>query len=74
MSNRFDDGVSGYIMGCATVMNYFPIDRRGNALCVCDVCRFYRRTAKACGLSGEIIPWPDKYVGRECPLEITEEE
>lgn len=71
---RFDDGVSGYVKGTATVVNYFPIDRRGHALCACDACRFFRRSSKVCGLTGEVIPWPENYVGRNCPLETTEEE
>ena len=62
------------IKASAVVTNYFPIDFKGNALCVCDVCKFYRRTAKVCGLNGEIIPWADKYVGRNCPLEKDFEE
>lgn len=71
---RFDDGVSGYIRAGATVVNDFPIDRRGNPLIVCEVCRFYRKSANRCGLTEEVIPWADKYVGRNCPLEEMKEE
>lgn len=40
----------------------------------CEACRFYRRSSKRCGLTDEVIPWPDKYTGRNCPLTLEEEE
>lgn len=70
----FDSGVSGYIKATATVSNFFPVDRRGAPLIVCEMCRFYRRASNRCGLTEEVIPWADKYVGRECPLEEIKEE
>lgn len=70
---QFESGISGYIKGSAIVSNFFPIDFRGNALIVCDMCRFYRKSANRCGLTEEIIPWPEKYVGKQCPLKQEDE-
>lgn len=71
---NLDDGTSGYLKGTASVATYFPIDRKGTAYIACEACRFYRRSSKRCGLTDEVIPWPDKYTGRSCPLTLEEEE
>ena len=70
---RFDDGVSGYIIGKAIVTNAFPVDWRGNADICCDQCYYFRRTYKTCGLNGEVCQYPNKYVGASCPLQTEEE-
>lgn len=70
---NLDDGTSGYLKGTALVTTYFPIDRKGTAYITCEACRFYRRSSKRCGLTDEVIPWPDKYTGRNCPLTLEEE-
>lgn len=70
---RFDDGVSGYLKATATVTTYFPIDRKGNVEVYCEACNFYRTSSRRCGLTNEVVPYPTKYVGRECPLEPVEE-
>ncbi len=65
----FESGVSRYIKSTATVEVFFPVDQKGNPFICCGVCRFYRPASKRCALTEEVIPWPDKYVGRGCPLE-----
>ena len=67
-------GVKGYIKGTCSVSNAFPVDLRGNAFVDCMHCRFYRQTARRCGLSGEIPAFPEKYIGAECPLRFEEDE
>lgn len=69
---NFDSGASAYIRGTATVETFFPVDRRGVELVCCDVCRFFRRSSKRCALTEEVIPWQEKYIGHECPLEFKE--
>lgn len=65
----FESGVSRYIKSTAMVEVFFPVDQKGNPFICCGVCRFYWPTSKRCALTEEVIPWPDKYVGRGCPLE-----
>lgn len=71
---NFDSGVKGYIIGRANVQNGFPVDFRGVADVSCRQCRFYRMSSRKCGLNEALIPYPDKYIGPECPLEFEEEE
>lgn len=66
--SRFDSGVAEYIHAKATVDVYFPVDRRGNADVSCSACYLYRLSSRYCALTGEVIPYPDKYVGGQCPL------
>lgn len=72
MSKSFDSGVASYITGKATVKNYFPVDAKGNADISCSQCFFFREASRRCGLNGEVCEYPNKYVGRECPLEMEE--
>lgn len=67
-------GVRGYIQGSCTVRNGFPVDLKGNPYIDCMHCRFYRQTARRCGLTGEIPAFPERYIGADCPLEIEEDE
>lgn len=69
---NLDNGTSCYIKGVATVETFFPVDRKGVALIVCDVCNYYDRKTRRCALTNEVIPWPDKYTGRACPMTLEE--
>jgi len=69
MSRSFESGVASYIIGEAVVRNYFPVDKKGNADICCVHCDFYREASHKCGLTGKIPEYPNKYVGKECPLE-----
>lgn len=72
--SKLDDGVSAYLKATATAVNFFPVDYKGIADICCEQCRFYRTQSRRCGLTDEITPYPSRYVGRNCPLEITEKE
>lgn len=71
---RFDSGVSGYIKATATVEVHFPIDWRGSVEIACKHCPFYRCSSKRCGLNQQVVHFPEKYVGDNCPLEKFESE
>ena len=65
---NFDTGVSRFIKGVAEVENFFPVDHRGNADLSCSQCKFYRISTRRCNLTGDLINYPDKYLGATCPL------
>lgn len=69
MSN-FETGVSSYVVGRATVEVYFPVDRRGEPDVRCELCKFLNRTGRSCQLNKEIVAYPEKYIGSNCPLEF----
>ena len=69
---RFDDGVAAYIIGRTVVENGFPVDRRGQAEIACKHCNFFVRATQRCGLTQQIVNYPEKYVGSCCPLEYEE--
>lgn len=70
----FTSGVSDFVLGTCTVTNFFPIDMRGNADVSCKQCRFYRSSYRKCALNDELIAYPEKYIGQNCPLDIKERE
>lgn len=70
----FESGVASYILTTATVCVSFPVDHKGNADISCNQCQFYRRSAKLCGLTADVVEYPEKYVGSTCPLMKIEEE
>jgi len=69
----YDTGVSAYIIGRATVAAYFPIDHKGNEDVCCEQCRFFMQRSRRCGLTEELVPYPTKGIGRDCPMEFFEE-
>lgn len=71
--SRFDAGVARYIIGEAKVRVAFPVDFKGNAEIACKHCKFYVRATQRCALNQEVVNFPEKYVGSECPLERIEE-
>lgn len=68
----FESGVSGYIKGRCSIEIGFPVDLRGKPDICCKRCRLFvmRSYVATCALTGEIVPYPDSYVGAECPLEL----
>lgn len=66
---NFDNGVASYVIGRAVVEVGFPVDFKGNAEIACKHCKFYVRATQRCALNQEIINYPEKYVGVNCPLE-----
>lgn len=70
----FSSGVSGYIKGAATVTVNFPIDMRGHADVCCGQCPYHSRYDRVCRLNGEIVAYPEKYIGQRCPLTFEDEQ
>ncbi len=71
---NFDSGVASYIIGQATVKVAFPVDYKGNAEIACKHCKFYVRATCRCALNQEVVNFPDKYTGANCPLERIDEQ
>ena len=69
---NFETGVASYIFGRATVTVGFPVDFRGNAEIACKHCNFYVKATQRCGLTQQIVNFPERYVGECCPLERIE--
>lgn len=70
---NFDNGVSSYIKGKCTIEVNFPVDNRGHTDVRCDMCRYYGRSSKTCQLNKEIVYYPERYIGANCPLKFDEE-
>ena len=71
----FDTGVMKYIKAVAVVETGFPVDWKGNAEIACKHCNFFVRATQRCGLTQQIVNFPEKYIGECCPLqEVTEED
>lgn len=68
----FETGVARYVKGTAQVVNFFPVDLKGNADVSCKHCRFYMQSRFKCGLNGEVCDYPEKYIGARCPLNFEE--
>lgn len=69
-----DHGVIEYIRGTATVETWFPIDRNGSVDLNCEKCNFYSNRDLRCWLTQERPPYPNRYRGRECPLDLEKTE
>ena len=70
---NFDNGVARFIKGRVTLTVGFPVDFRGNAEIACKHCKFYVRATQRCGLTQDIVNYPERFVGVNCPLERIEE-
>lgn len=70
---NFDSGVKRFIKARAVVEVSFPVDWKDNAEIACKHCPFYVRATQKCALNGEVLYYPEKYVGYECPLIKVEE-
>lgn len=72
---KFDAGVKRYIEAVATVRTFFPVSWRDSVDISCKHCNFYVRATQRCGLTQQIVNYPEQYVGECCPLEpVIEEE
>ena len=70
---NFDSGIKRFIRTRATVEVLFPVDWRDNAEIACKHCNFFVRATQRCGLTQQIVNFPEKYVGDCCVLELVEE-
>ena len=66
---NFDSGIASYIIGQATITIGFPVDFRGNAEIACKHCKMFDKRTNRCWINQEVVSFPDKYVGTNCPLE-----
>lgn len=71
---NFDTGVSKYIKTIAVVEQCFPVDWRGSVEIACKHCNFFVRATQRCGLTQQVVNFPEKGVGECCPLELVKEE
>lgn len=71
---NFDSGVKRYIKARVTLEVGFPVDWRDNAEIACKHCPFFVRATNRCGLTQDVVNYPERYVGESCPLEPVEEE
>ena len=70
----FETGVMKYIKARAVVETSFPVDWRGNSEIACKHCNFFVRATQRCGLTQQIVNYPERYIGECCPLqEVTED-
>ena len=70
----FSSGVKRYIKARAVVEVNFPVDWRDNAEIACKHCNFFVRATQRCGLTQQIVNYPERYIGVCCPLEeVTED-
>lgn len=70
---NFEDGVKRYIKARAVVEVGFPVDWRDSVEIACKHCPFYIVATRKCGLTHDVVYFPEKYVGSNCPLEPIEE-
>lgn len=71
----FDSGIQDYIVAEATIRTAFPISSKGVPFIACRFCDAFNTVTKRCILTQEVVPFPDNYVGRQCPLKpITQKE
>lgn len=69
---NFESGVKRFIKAAAMVEVYFPVDFKDNAEITCMQCQFFSRNTGMCQLTKDIVAYPNKYVGQNCPLEEIE--
>lgn len=69
---NFETGVARYIHAVAKVSVHFPVDFAGHSDISCYQCPFFSRSACLCQLTKQVVNYPQKYVGTECPLEVEE--
>ena len=71
---NFDSGVKRYIKARAVVEVGFPVDWKDSAEIACKHCHFFVRATMKCGLTQDVVNFPDRYIGATCPLVPVEEE
>ena len=70
---NFDSGVMRFIKAYAVVEVNFPVDWKGRADISCKHCNFFVRAKQRCGLTQQVVNYPDSHVGECCPLVEAEE-
>lgn len=70
---NFDSGVKRYIKAVAVVEVGFPVDWKDRAEIACKHCNFFVRATQRCGLTQQVVNFPERYVGSDCPMEVLED-
>jgi hypothetical protein len=71
---NFDSGVASFISGHCEIEVNFPVDDRGRADISCNQCPYYGRSSKTCQLNKQVVHYPEKYTGFNCPLTFENKE
>ena len=71
---NFDSGVKRYIKAVAVVEVGFPVDWKDRAEIACKHCNFFVRATQRCGLTQQVVNFPERYVGENCPLQRVDED
>ena len=71
--DSFESGVTKYIHGMAVVDVYFPVDKHGVPDISCRQCPYHRQQSRTCSLNGQIVAYPEHYVGQHCPLQYEDD-
>jgi hypothetical protein len=71
---NFESGVASYIKGRCVIEVNFPVDAKGREDVSCNQCPYYGRSSKTCQLNKEVLHFPEKYIGVNCPLTFEKEE
>lgn len=66
---NFESGVASYIIGQTKIVVGFPVDNKGNAEIACKHCKMFDKRTQRCWINQEIVNFPERYVGVNCPLE-----
>ena len=73
MPPTFESGVKSYVVGKYVAYANFPVNWRDEQDVRCEMCRYYNRSGKRCNLNGEVVEYPEKFIGSMCPLTFEEE-
>lgn len=68
----FSSGVKAFVKAKCTIEVNFPIDYKGNADVCCKQCPYLSSNEKYCQLTKEVVHYPQKYIGYDCPLTFEE--
>lgn len=71
---NFDSGVKRYIKAVAVVEVGFPVDWKDRADISCKHCNFFVRATQRCGLTQQVVNFPERYVGECCPLQMVDDD
>ena len=66
----FECGVKSFIEGKAEIVVKFPIDFKDRADICCEQCPYLSSNKRMCQLNKQIVHYPARFVGVNCPLKI----
>lgn len=66
----FKSGVKRFIGGKTEVIVKFPVDFKDNADICCEQCPYLSSNKRMCQINKQIVHYPARFVGVNCPLKI----